>query len=374
MGQLEKAGPSALPGAGESPLLVAEELAFQEVLRKGRHVDGNKGPIPPGGSPVKGVGQQLLAGARLPHQQHGAVPGGHAGEHLLGAQNGGRGTHHVVKAVLGLIALVEQLGAQAALADLHIVEALQQGKGADARALAHHRHHLHTDQCAVDAHHLGPHPLPVPQARAKGDVGEHLVPQLSLHQGRADPGELLGVAVAGEDLVLFVDADDPVGEDLHEDVELALQPDGLGEHLVEAIIAGGDGLEVAPELLRLQQMLQPQTQGDLDHHAGGAGPLAHVDLGLDGGGHIAHLVGGDGDVDVLLQLRPGVEGNPADVVDAQLLQLGDGLPGHSLRHIHKQHPASRRDLLELAQLAPAEGGLHRHGLAPYGHVPGQFLR
>ena len=157
-------------------------------------------------------------------------------------------------------------------------------------------------------------------------------------------------------------------------MELALQPDGPGEHLVKAVVAGGDGLEIGPELLRLQQVLQPQPQGDLDHHAGGAGPLADVDLGLDPLRHIAHLVRRHGDADVRRKLRPGVEGDPADLGDAELLQLGDGLPGHGLRHVDEQHPAAGGQGLQPPQLLPAEGDLDGHGLAVDGHVAGQLLR
>ena len=157
-------------------------------------------------------------------------------------------------------------------------------------------------------------------------------------------------------------------------MELALQPDGAGEHLVKAVIAGCNRLEIGLELLRLQQMLQPQPQGDLDHHAGGAGPLSHVDFGLDLLRHIAHLVRCHCDVHIPRQLCPGIEGNPMDVGDAELLQLGDGLPGHGLRHVDKQHPAAGGQFLQPPQLLPAEGGLHRHGLTVDRHVAGQLFR
>ena len=121
-------------------------------------------------------------------------------------------------------------------------------------------------------------------------------------------------------------------------------------------------------------MLQPQPQGDLDHHAGGAGPLSHVDFGLDLLRHIAHFVRCHCDVHIPRQLCPGIEGNPMDVGDAELLQLGDGLPGHGLRHVDKQHPAAGGQFLQPPQLLPAEGGLHRHGLTVDRHVAGQLFR
>ncbi len=60
VGQLKEAGAAALFGSGEGPLLVAEQLAFQQILRKRRHVDGQKRPGRPAGGPVNGVGEQLL--------------------------------------------------------------------------------------------------------------------------------------------------------------------------------------------------------------------------------------------------------------------------------------------------------------------------
>ena len=63
-----------------------------------------------------------------------------------------------------------------------------------------------------------------------------------------------------------------------------------------------------------------------------------------------------------------------DMGDAELLQLGDGLPGHGLGHVDKQHLAADGQLLQLPQLLPPEGDLYGHGLAVKGDVLGQLLR
>ena len=157
-------------------------------------------------------------------------------------------------------------------------------------------------------------------------------------------------------------------------MELALQADRPGKHPVKAVIVGGDVPGVLLKGGPLQQVLQAQAEGDLDHHARGADPLAQVDDRLDSRGNIARLVRRDGDPGVRHLRRAGIEGDPLDVGDPELLQLGDGLPGHGLGHVDKQHTASRGQFLEPAELPPAEGHLYRHGLAVDGDVPQQLLR
>ena len=130
-------------------------------------------------------------------------------------------------------------------------------------------------------------------------------------------------------------------------MELALQPDGPGEHPVKAVVAGGHLPGVLLEGGSLQQGFQPQAEGDFDHHAGGADPLAQVDDRVHPRRDVAELIRGHGDADPWDLRRAGIEGNPVNVGDAELLQLGDGLPGHGLGHVDKQHPAARGKLLEL---------------------------
>lgn len=70
MGKLKQPRLAPLPGAGEGPLLVAEQLALQQVFRHGGAVDGHEGPAGAGGGVVHRVGKQLLAGARLADEEH----------------------------------------------------------------------------------------------------------------------------------------------------------------------------------------------------------------------------------------------------------------------------------------------------------------
>ncbi len=70
VGQLKKAHPP-LPGrAGEGAGLIAEQLALQEVFRQRGAVDGHKGLGHPPAGGVDAVGEELLAGAGLPGDQH----------------------------------------------------------------------------------------------------------------------------------------------------------------------------------------------------------------------------------------------------------------------------------------------------------------
>ena len=96
-----------------------------------------------------------------------------------------------------------------------VIEPLEDGKGADAGALPHHRHHARADVGAVDGDDLYRQPLPLLEALGKGDVGEHLGGGLAHHQVRAGAGDLLRVAVAGKDLALLVDAHHAVLQRLH---------------------------------------------------------------------------------------------------------------------------------------------------------------
>ena len=203
------------------------------------------------------MGEQLLAGARLADEQHRALAAGHPPQHLLGVLDGVRLADHIVEAVFGVVPLLEQLAAQLVLALLHLVEALQDGEGTDALAAADDRNDL--DAQVGPVHLDQPHGqgLGALQALGEGDIGEQLGAALVVVDGEGHAGHILGVLVAGKDHALFIDGDHAVPQVFHQDVELALQADGAGEHLVKAVVAGGDGAEVGLEGLRLQRVVQP---------------------------------------------------------------------------------------------------------------------
>jgi len=76
VGQLELA-PLLRRGARESPLFVAEELALQEPLRDGDAVELDEGPLLAEAVLVDALGDQLLARAALPRDEHRRVRRGH---------------------------------------------------------------------------------------------------------------------------------------------------------------------------------------------------------------------------------------------------------------------------------------------------------
>jgi hypothetical protein len=63
----------ALDGPGEGPLLVAEQLAFEQGLGQGRAVDLDERLVRPQAVVVDRVGDEVLAGAALAADQHGRV-------------------------------------------------------------------------------------------------------------------------------------------------------------------------------------------------------------------------------------------------------------------------------------------------------------
>src|SRR3974377_1062983 len=79
---------AAAGGPGESPLLVAEELAFDEVLGDGGAVHLHKGAVGPAGLEVQGPGHQFLAGAVFPGDEHTGSGGGHQAELVPDLLNG----------------------------------------------------------------------------------------------------------------------------------------------------------------------------------------------------------------------------------------------------------------------------------------------
>src|SRR6202008_933278 len=66
-----------LGGAGEGALLVAEELALEQRVGQRGAVDGDERLAPARGEVVDGLGDELLAGAALALDEHGARDRGH---------------------------------------------------------------------------------------------------------------------------------------------------------------------------------------------------------------------------------------------------------------------------------------------------------
>ena len=111
--------------------------------------------------------------------------------------------------------LVKQLAAQLILPFLHVVEALQRGKGPDALALAHHRNHRQVYVGPAHIDHLGLLDGSGLQTFPEGDIGKYLLPTPPRDQVRAHSGDLPRLLIAGEYLPLLIDADQPLVQNLH---------------------------------------------------------------------------------------------------------------------------------------------------------------
>ncbi|WDT81732.1 MAG: hypothetical protein MPW14_08450 [Candidatus Manganitrophus sp.] len=65
------------------PLFISEELALEQLLRKGRAVDFDEGHLAPSGMEVNGARHHPLAGAGLPPDQNGHIGSGDLLDDLL---------------------------------------------------------------------------------------------------------------------------------------------------------------------------------------------------------------------------------------------------------------------------------------------------
>ena len=265
---------------------------------------------------------------------------------------------------------MEQLAAQLVLPVLRVAEPLHRGKGADAGAPPEHRRHRHVHVDAVGAHHLGGLGGPLGQASGKGDEGVHLRRRALEGPGPGDAGDLLQLVVAGKHLSPLVDPHDALVQDLHEDLKLALQPQAPGKHPVEAVGIGGHIPLVLLKLRGLQQLLEAQAEGRLDHGGAVAHPLADVDDLPGSGGDIAGLLGGDHKV-ILAHIRlrrAGMVEIEVQLVHPQLVEAGHRLPAHLIAQVDEQNLFAGGQGLEPVHHVPAEGDVDLHHLPVDGHI------
>ncbi len=78
----------AAVGPGEGPALVAEELALHELFRQGRAVHHHKGAVGPDAVVVDGAGEELLARAGLPGDEHAGLRGPGLGREVQAGVHG----------------------------------------------------------------------------------------------------------------------------------------------------------------------------------------------------------------------------------------------------------------------------------------------
>ena len=71
--KFEKTGLSCPCGSGECTRGVSEEFALKKILGKCGAVDGHEGPVAPAACVVDALGEELLAGACLPHYEYARI-------------------------------------------------------------------------------------------------------------------------------------------------------------------------------------------------------------------------------------------------------------------------------------------------------------
>ena len=99
--QFEKPRFAAALGPGKSPLLIAEQFAFQQRVRQGRAVDHHKRLLGPFAGGVQGVCDKLLAGARFAVDVDRDVRGRVAGDVFFQLHDAGRLADDVPCRVVG---------------------------------------------------------------------------------------------------------------------------------------------------------------------------------------------------------------------------------------------------------------------------------
>ncbi len=77
-------------GTGEGPLAVAEQLAFEDMLRQGRTVYRHHSSSGPAGHGMQGPGRQFLAGPGFTADQHGHAARGQTPQQVLDLQQARR--------------------------------------------------------------------------------------------------------------------------------------------------------------------------------------------------------------------------------------------------------------------------------------------
>ena len=195
VGQFEHALFPAASGAGEGPLLVAEELALQDIGRHCRAVDGHKRHAAPVALVVKALGEQLLARARLPGDQDGGVALG-----VLPAD-----VHDILKCRAGSLHIFKmgtchktsgvQLPPNLSLGLRHLLDILEGGQSPDQPSLAE-------NGAAVGENLHVPHvlnlvvllPLPLDH-HVQPRVGQHVLDRAAHHVPAVDLQNLLRAGV-----------------------------------------------------------------------------------------------------------------------------------------------------------------------------------
>ena len=169
------------------------------------------------------------------------------------------------------------------------------------------------------------------------------------------PGNFFRFSVTGKHLPFLIYPNHALFQDFKQQFKLAFQAAASVEHLVKAVGIGRHRVLIRLKPGCFQQFVQPKTQSRLGHGGGGQHPLANIQHFFDAGRGVTLLMGCYHKIIVFRpdpQRRPRIVHLKHQLVDPQLVQAADCLPGHLIAQIDKQYPCPRRKALQLANHFP----------------------
>ena len=171
VGKLKQSHLSTFFGPGKRTVHITEQFAFQKAFRQCRAVDGDKGPVPPVGGVMDGMGKQFLARTALSCDQDGGFGTGHLLGNVLYLPDRGAFSHDVVKDILGLMSFFQQLNPDFILPGFFFCEVPQDGNGTDLLVIAVQGYHIHIDGYPVDPDQPVPDGIAAGLILPKRDIG-----------------------------------------------------------------------------------------------------------------------------------------------------------------------------------------------------------
>ncbi len=360
VGELEEAGLAALLRAGEGPVLVAEELALDEVVGEGAQVHSEEGAALAGAGGVDGRGEELLARARLAVDEDGQVGGGEARGYAPRAIHGDALADDVLHGVLGHVAAAAVLEAEAGLYGAVVLVAPEGRHAALGGLEAPHR-----DVAARDAEDLAPLGLGALQEVEEGPVPDQGGKALALGIAPAVVEEGLEALAAGRYPAALLVDEDAAGQGIEDALEAVVEPAGLLRRAREALGHLHDLGQVAPRELPDPPLEEAEPVQELGQGGEIEAPGSQVDHPRGPRGHEGRLARGHGDLDARLgQGAAGIPGDVLEVVQAELAEGPHAFPRGLLLVVHEEHPRARGEGDDEVEVLGVDGALGDDGGNP----------
>ena len=252
VGQFEKPHLAAPRRPRERALHVAEQLAFKQVFRQGRAVDGHERPVAALAGVVDALREQFLARPRLAHDQDVGRSGGVAAGVLDGLVDQPAAMDDVRKVVLGRQSLIAQFLADIPFELLDLVHVLEADDDARRDSVDGYRRAVEGDGNAAHLAHFALNFRAVAHrpAEAVHHAGE----------GRFE-GHVLERGVAHEAGGGIVQPDDPGGVHVEQAVLHRLRNDFIGFRPDALLLDEGDRPDGLLQRLRVGFPARAQQDG-----------------------------------------------------------------------------------------------------------------